>query len=42
MNNFVTEDASVIKERVAGEVWRKWEYRLDVFRVTCGVHIECI
>ena len=23
-------------------VWREWEYRLDIYRVTCGAHIECI
>jgi len=23
-------------------VWREWEYRLDICRVTRGAHIECI
>jgi len=24
------------------KVWREWEYRLDIFCVTSGAHIECI
>ena len=23
-------------------VWREWEYRLDIYYVTRGAHIECI
>jgi hypothetical protein len=23
-------------------VWREWEYRLNICRVTRGAHIECV
>jgi hypothetical protein len=31
-----------VTEDMLERVWREWEYRLDICRVTRGVHIECI
>ena len=31
-----------ITQDMLERVWWEWEYRLDICRVTCGVHIECI
>ena len=31
-----------VTEGMIERVWREWEYRLDIFRVTRGAHIECI
>jgi hypothetical protein len=42
MNNFITGDASVIKERVARGGLAGMGDRLGICRVTRGAHIECI
>jgi hypothetical protein len=31
-----------VTEDMLERVWREWEYRLDISRVTRGAHIECI
>ena len=31
-----------VTQDMLGRVWREWEYRLDICRVTRGAHIECI
>jgi len=31
-----------VTQDVFERVWREWEYRLDICRVTRGAHIECI
>ena len=31
-----------VTQNMLERVWREWEYRLDICRVTRGAHIECI
>jgi len=31
-----------VKQYMLERVWWEWEYRLDICRITRGVHIECI
>jgi len=38
----IFEDFSKITQDMFERIWREWEYRLDICRVTRGAHIECI
>jgi len=31
-----------VTQDMFGRIWREWEYRLDICRITRGAHIECI
>jgi hypothetical protein len=38
----IQEAATMVTEDMLGRVWKEFDYRADICRVTCGPHIESL